>query len=121
MSTIMYERRFFPYNVKNILAGLYEGKGYVYSFDAIGHLQRHAYCAAGASEAMLQPILDNQIGMTNMEEPPNVPLTLDRAVNLIMDAFVSAAERNIHTGDSVLISIITENGIEEGRVALRKD
>ena len=121
MSTMMYSRRFFPYYVSNILAGIYEGKGYVYSYDPIGHCERHTYRAGGSSSALLQPILDNQVGLKNMQEKPQVPLTVDRAVDLVTDAFVSAAERDIYTGDGVLISIVTENGVEERRVQLRKD
>lgn len=118
---MMYSRRFFPYYVSNILAGIYEGKGYVYSYDPIGHCERHTYRAGGSSAALLQPILDNQVGLKNMEQKPQVPLDIDRAVALVTDAFVSAAERDIYTGDGVLISIVTENGIENRKVQLRKD
>lgn len=121
MSTMMYSRRFFPYYVSNILAGIYEGKGYVYSYDPIGHCERHTYRAGGSSSALLQPILDNQVGLKNMEQKPQVPLTIDRAVDLVTDAFISAAERDIYTGDGVLISIVTENGVENRKVQLRKD
>jgi len=121
MSTMMYGRRFFPYYVSNILAGLQDGKGYVYSYDPIGHCERHTYRAGGSSSALLQPILDNQVGLKNMAEKPNVPLTVNRAVDLVTDSFISAAERDIYTGDSVLISVITENGIESRCVQLRKD
>lgn len=121
MSTMMYGRRFFPYYVSNILAGIYEGKGYVYSYDPIGHCERHTYRAGGSSSALLQPILDNQVGLKNMELKPNVPLTVERAVDLVTDAFVSAAERDIYTGDAVLISIVTEKGVEQRKVPLRKD
>lgn len=121
MSTMMYGRRFFPYYVSNILAGIYEGKGYVYSYDPIGHCERHTYRAGGSSSALLQPILDNQVGLKNMAEKPNIPLTIDRAVDLVTDAFISAAERDIYTGDGVLISIITDKGVETRKIPLRKD
>ena len=121
MSTMMYGRRFFPYYVSNVLAGIYEGKGAVYSYDPIGHVERHTYRAGGSSAALLQPILDNQVGLKNMKEKPDKPLTIERAVDLVTDAFVSAAERDIYTGDGVLISIITENGVETRKIPLRKD
>lgn len=121
MSTMMYGRRFFPYYVSNILAGIYEGKGYVYSYDPIGHCERHTYRAGGSSAALLQPILDNQVGLKNMAEKPTTPLTIERAVDLVTDSFISAAERDIYTGDGVLISIITENGVETRKIPLRKD
>lgn len=120
-SVAMYNRRFFPYGVHNILAGIHQGKGYVYSFDAIGHCIRQPYRAAGSSAALMQPVLDNQVAFRNMEEKPDGLLTIDRALSLLTDCFISAAERDIYTGDSILIQIITENGIEERQVQLRKD
>lgn len=121
LSTMMYGRRFFPYYVSNVLAGIYEGKGYVYSYDPIGHCERHTYRAGGSSSALLQPILDNQVGLKNMQTKPDVPLTVQRAVDLITDTFISAAERDIYTGDGIKISIITANGVEERKIPLRKD
>lgn len=121
LSTMMYGRRFFPYYVSNILAGIYEGKGYVYSYDPIGHCERHTYRAGGSSSALLQPILDNQVGLKNMEQKPGVTLTVERAINLIKDTFISAAERDIYTGDGIKIAIITDKGVEEQIIPLRKD
>ena len=51
----------------------------------------------------------------------NKKITLDEAVDMIHDIFVSAAERDIHTGDGITFKIITKEGIEERTVALRKD
>lgn len=121
LSTMMYNRRFFPYYVSNILAGINEGKGFVYSYDPIGHCEKHTYRAGGSSAALLQPILDNQVGLKNMAQKPDKPLTIERAVDLVTDAFVSAAERDIYTGDGVMISIVTENGTETRKIPLRKD
>lgn len=121
LSTMMYSRRFFPFYVSNVLAGVYEGKGYVYSYDPIGHCERHTYRAGGSSSALLQPILDSQVGFKNMDQKPDIPLTVERAVNLIKDAFISAAERDIYTGDGIKIAIVRTTGIEEQTIPLRKD
>lgn len=124
LSTMMYSRRFFPYYISNILAGVdSEGKGVVYSYDPIGHCEKHTYRAGGSSSALLQPILDSQIGLKNMESKfkPQGKLTQQRAEDLITDCFVSATERDIYTGDGVLITVITKNGSETKRVELRKD
>lgn len=62
LSTVLYYKRFFPYYVSNVLAGLDEnGKGCIYSYDPIGHCERSNYRAGGSAGALLQPLLDNQV------------------------------------------------------------
>lgn len=122
LSTMLYYKRFFPYYISNVLAGLdNDGKGCVYSYDPIGHCEKSMYRAGGSSGALLQPLLDNQIGLKNMQniKPGSVPLK--KAVNTIKDVFISAAERDIYTGDSIIINIITKDGIKEETFELRKD
>ncbi|XP_073843311.1 proteasome beta6 subunit [Musca autumnalis] len=123
LSIIMYNKRFFPYYVSNVLAGLdNEGKGVVYSYDPIGHCERTTYRAGGSAGALLQPVLDNQIGFKNMQLEGEIPkVSKERAVAIATDTFISAAERDIYTGDAVTINIITKDGIEVKEVQLRKD
>lgn len=123
LSILMYNKRFFPYYVSNVLAGLdNEGKGVVYSYDPIGHCERTTYRAGGSAGALLQPVLDNQIGFKNMQLEGGIPkVSKERAVAIATDTFISAAERDIYTGDAVLINIITKDGIEVKEVQLRKD
>lgn len=62
LSTMLYYKRFFPYYVSNLLAGLdTDGKGCVYSYDPIGHVSKHTHRACGSSGPLLQPFLDNQV------------------------------------------------------------
>lgn len=62
LSIVMYNKRFFPYYVSNILAGLdSEGKGAVYSYDPVGHYARSDFRASGNSGSLLQSLLDNQV------------------------------------------------------------
>lgn len=125
ISNMLYQKRFFPYYVYNIVAGLdAQGKGVVYSYDPVGHRSRSNYASCGSSMSLIQPLLDNQVGkknMTNRDKLLEKGMTLDEAVNLIHDCFVSAAEREIHTGDGILFKIITKDGIQERSVALRRD
>lgn len=122
LSTILYYRRFFPYYVYNLLAGVDEnGRGCVYSYDPVGCYEREAYRAEGSAAELLQPLLDNQIGYKNMENVQKDPLTKEKALQLAKDAFISAAERDITTGDSVLIHVIDRTGIEEHHFPLRRD
>lgn len=122
ISIMMYQRRFFPYYVSNVLAGVdSDGKGCVYSYDPIGHCERALYRAGGSAGPLLQPILDNQIGYKNQQGVEKIPVTPEKAVALIKDVFISAAERDIFTGDSVIIQIITKEGIKEEVLPLRRD
>lgn len=56
-----------------------------------------------------------------MEGVIRTPPSLEKAICLIKDAFISAAEREIATGDAVHINIITKDGIQEETFPLRKD
>lgn len=122
LSVMLYYKRFFPYYISNILVGLdNEGKGCVYSYDPIGHCEKSTYQAGGSAGALLQPLLDNQIGLKNMQNVNDAPLSLEKALGIVKDVFISAAERDIYTGDSIIINIITKDGIKEEKFELRKD
>lgn len=122
LSTMLYYKRFFPYYVSNILAGLDgEGKGCVYSYDPIGHCEKSYFRAGGSAGALLQPLLDNQIGFQNMEKVTPAPVPAEKALAILKDGFISAAERDIYTGDSIQIKIITKDGIKDESFELRKD
>ncbi|XP_034947288.1 proteasome subunit beta type-1 [Chelonus insularis] len=122
MSTMLYYKRFFPYYISNILAGLDEnGKGCIFSYDPIGHCERNMYRAGGSSGALLQPLLDNQVGFKNQEGAEKEPLTQEKALKIIKDVFISATERDILCGDGLTIKIITKDGIKSEYFELRKD
>ncbi|GFY39965.1 proteasome subunit beta type-1 [Trichonephila inaurata madagascariensis] len=95
--------------------------GRVYSYDSVGSKGTEKYIAAGSSSSLLQPLLDNQAAYKNIagEKPP--PLSLEKAVTLVHDVFTSAAERDIYTGDRVVMNIITKDGIKDMSFDLRKD
>lgn len=71
---------------------------------------------------MIQPLLDSQIGKKNRTDAASIPeYTLEEAVQITKDAFTSAAERDIYTGDFVEIWKITAAGVESELFPLRKD
>ena len=122
VSNQLYYKRFFPYYISNILAGLDEnGEGVIYSYDPVGHCERNKYRTGGSSSALIQPLLDNQIGLKNQENAEPRELTIDEAKKIIKDVFISAAERDIYCGDAVVIQTITKDGIQEEKFDLRKD
>jgi 20S proteasome subunit beta 6 len=122
LSAIMYSRRMFPYYSFSILGGLdKEGHGALYRYDAIGSFERVKAVCAGRGEKLIMPALDC---LTDMEadegtwkllsdenvfesvQPKFVDISIDEAVTLIVDAFRSAAEREISIGDGLDIIIV---------------
>lgn len=66
-------------------------------------------------ESLIQPLLDNQFERQHQEgaaKPPplSVDLSIDATVELVKDAFTSAGERDIRTGDTCEICVITKTG-----------
>lgn len=124
LSVLMYNKRFFPYYLSNVLAGLdKDGKGVVYSYDPIGHCEKIQCAAGGQAKSLLQSILDHQITHNNMDlEKAEMPaMSLDRATAMVYDTFISATERDIYTGDSLVINVITADGITEKILPLNQD
>ena len=52
---------------------------------------------------------------------PRAELTKETVLGLVKDAFTSAGERDIHTGDFADLCIITPAGIESERFELKFD
>ncbi|GAX79214.1 hypothetical protein CEUSTIGMA_g6654.t1 [Chlamydomonas eustigma] len=126
LSNTLYYKRFFPYYTFNIVAGLDDaGVGAVYAYDAIGSYERSGYACQGSGKGLIQPVLDNQLKADSpLLIPPRNTITslpLDQALDLVKDAFTSAGERDIYTGDEVEIVIITKEGTRKERLELKKD
>jgi 20S proteasome subunit beta 6 len=127
LSTTLYGRRFMPYYAFNVVGGLdSEGKGAVYTYDAVGSFERTMYAAQGAGQKLIIPLLDNIVGGKNRQDrgygvgPPL--LTLAEAQQLAVEAFVTAGERDMYTGDAVEVFTITAaSGVTMRRVALKRD
>jgi 20S proteasome subunit beta 6 len=105
----------------NELVFPFVGRGAVYNFDVVGSYQRVPVACVGSGESLIQPLLDNQIDRAHQQglgrwEPSEL-----EAVELVKDAFSSAGERDIHTGDHVRICIINKDGVREEIFDLKYD
>ncbi|TKA22454.1 hypothetical protein B0A50_07997 [Salinomyces thailandicus] len=134
LSHILYNKRFFPYYVQAILGGVDEvdGSGALYSYDPVGSYEREYCRAAGAAASLIMPFLDNQVNLKNQYEPGSVqglekkqleakPLDRETVEGLVRDAFTSAVERHIEVGDGLQMMVITNEGIEEVVLPLKRD
>jgi len=126
LSNTLYYKRFFPYYTFNLCAGLDEqGRGAVYNYDAIGSYERSGYFCQGSGKELIQPVLDNQLKAASpLALPAKNTLTslpMEQALDLVKDAFVSAGERDIYTGDEVEILIITKDGTRKDTLQLKLD
>jgi len=121
LSTMLYSRRFFPYYTFNVLAGVDdEGKGAVYQYDAIGSFERTPYSTSGSGSSLVMSVLDCQIGRLNQTEKGEKP-DMKQTVELCSDIMSSVGERDIFTGDSGEIFLITKAGVQKTTFELKKD
>ena len=121
LSTTLYGRRFFPYYAFCMVSGMdSEGKGAVYGYDAVGSFKRDDYGCMGSGQNYIMPILDNLVGHKNRLDEKR-PLTLEETVAIMKEVFVVVAERDIYTGDSVEIKVITKDGINVEVFPLKTD
>jgi len=122
LSNTLYYRRFFPYYTFNVLGGVDdEGVGCAYSYDAVGSFERVRYSSSGTGQQLIQPFLDNQVGRKNQLNVSTTEQSLEEVETIVKEAFNSAGERDIYTGDYVDMCTVTPLGARITRFDLKFD
>lgn len=124
LSNTLYYRRFFPYYCFNLLAGVDpDGNGVVYGYDAIGSYKEDGYGANGSGKEMITSMLDLAIERKHDTSHKQKPvLNLEEAQNVIKASINACTERDIETGDDLLMYTITmEGGVNMERFPMRRD
>jgi len=122
LSNTLYYKRFFPYYCFNVVGGIDEnGLGCAYSYDAIGSFERVVYSSSGTGQQLVQPVLDNVIGKKNQVAVAHGDLSRKEVEDIVKDAFTSAGERDIYTGDFVDIFTIARDGVIPQKFELKFD
>ncbi|GIQ80840.1 proteasome B-type subunit [Kipferlia bialata] len=98
LATTLYNRRFFPFYTFNILAGVdtKDNTCAIYTYDAVGCVLKAPYAASGAGESLVLPVLDAELKARD-------PVTAEEAKRVLTAAFRAADEREISTGDTLMI------------------
>lgn len=129
LSQVLYGRRGFPFYSFCVVAGLDVDGGKVYTYDAIGSYEQVAVASAGTGRELLQPILDRKFASS--EEPADdkgalqhcrrlstkVSCSAKVAVETLIDAYRSVAEREIGVGDHVILCVTERE--ESGNIQCR--
>jgi len=121
LSTMLYQKRFFPFYTFNNLVGVDdEGKGACYHYDAIGSFERVPYGTEGSGSALTLSVLDAQLAKAHQQIKDGEP-TMEQVVELCKDALTSCGERDIYTGDKGEIFVINSAGVSKATFDLKKD
>jgi 20S proteasome subunit beta 6 len=92
LSNTLYHKRCFPYFAFNVFEGIdKEGKGAIYSYDAIGSFERTPVTATESGQAYVIPLLDNMIKNSNRTTGKQ-DLPKEEVVELVKDAFILRGE-----------------------------
>ena len=103
MSSLMYERRFYPLLTQVIVGGV-DGDAAIYTLDPLGSVLPDDYAAVGTGAEMALGVLDQEYkkGMKEKE-----------AVALAIKSIKSAIMRDAASGEGIDVLVADKNGIRE--------
>eukprot|EP00028_Trichosphaerium_sp_Am-I-7-wt_P005779 CAMPEP_0168530478 /NCGR_PEP_ID=MMETSP0405-20121227/14701_1 /TAXON_ID=498012 /ORGANISM="Trichosphaerium sp, Strain Am-I-7 wt" /LENGTH=190 /DNA_ID=CAMNT_0008554747 /DNA_START=62 /DNA_END=634 /DNA_ORIENTATION=+ len=113
ISSMLYEKRFGPYFVEPIIAGVDNGKPFLCAMDLIGALEKpdDFVCAGTAAEAMF--------GMAESLWKPG--LEADDLFEVVAQTLLSAVDRDAISGWGGVVHVITKDAVTTRTLKGRQD
>ncbi len=103
MSTLMYERRYFPLLTQVIVGGV-DGNPAIYTLDPLGSVLPDDYAAVGTGAEMALGVLDQEYKPKMKEK---------EAVAIAVKSIKSAIMRDAASGEGIDILVADKNGVRE--------
>jgi proteasome beta subunit len=103
MSSLMYERRFYPLLTQVIVGGV-NGDAAIYTLDPLGSVLPDDYAAVGTGAEMALGVLDQEFKKGMKEKD---------AATLAIKSIKSAIMRDSASGDGIDVLVIDKNGTRE--------
>ncbi len=103
MSSLMYERRFYPLLTQVIVGGV-DGEAAIYTLDPLGSVLPDDYAAVGTGAEMALGVLDQEFKKGMKEKD---------AVTLAVKSIKSAIMRDAASGDGIDVLVVDKSGIRE--------
>ena len=103
MSSLMYERRFYPLLTQVIVGGV-DGEAAIYTLDPLGSVLPDDYAAVGTGAEMALGVLDQEYKKGLKEK---------EAVALAVKSIKSAIMRDAASGEGIDVLVADKNGIRE--------
>ena len=106
LSVIMYNgyRRYQPYYMSPIVAGVDNTGSHVYALDMAGNASSDDYAVIGSGSLF---------ALSKIEDSWKKDMKKDEAKALAIRAIKLAANRDLYSGDGVNVMVITKDGVEE--------
>lgn len=103
MSSLMYERRYYPLLTQVIVGGI-DADSVIYTLDPLGSVLPDDYAAVGTGAEMALGVLDQEF---------KPKMTEKDAVNLAVKSIKSAIMRDNASGDGIDVLVVDKNGTRE--------
>lgn len=104
LSTILFQRRFFPYITQTIVGGVDDEGSTIYTLDPFGSVLPDKYAAVGTGA---------EIAVGVLEASYKDNLSLSECRELVLKAMKSALARDATSGNGIDLLLVTKEGIKE--------